>query len=48
LRARRVELGVEVHALLAEPYPIVRFFQTEVARAGRPSMLASVTLLGGI
>jgi hypothetical protein len=48
LRARRVELGVEVHALLAEPYPVVRFFQTEVARAGRPSMLASVTLLGGI
>jgi hypothetical protein len=48
LRQRRVELGVEVHALLAEPYPVVRFFQTEVARAGRPSLLASVTLLGGI
>ena len=26
LRPRRVELGVEVHALLAEPYPVVRFF----------------------
>jgi hypothetical protein len=48
LRQRRVELGVEFHALLAEPYPVVRFFQTEVARAGRPSLLASVTLLGGI
>jgi hypothetical protein len=48
IRPRRVELGVELHALLAEPYPIVRFFQTEVARAGRPSLLASVTLLGGI
>jgi hypothetical protein len=48
LRPRRVELGVELHALLAEPYPVVRFFQTEVARAGRPSLLASVTLLGGI
>ena len=48
LRPRRVELGVEVHALVAEPYPIVRFFHTEVARAGRPSLLASVTLLGGI
>jgi hypothetical protein len=48
LRPRRVELGVEVHALLAEPYPVVRFFQMEVARAGRPSLLASVTLLGGI
>jgi hypothetical protein len=48
LRPRRVELGVEFHALLAEPYPTVRFFQTDVARAGRPSLLASVTLLGGI
>jgi hypothetical protein len=48
LRARRVELGVELHALFAEPYPVVRFSQSEVARAGRPSMLASITLLGGI
>jgi hypothetical protein len=48
LRPRRVELGIELHALLAEPYPVVRFFQTEVARTGRPSLLASVTLLGGI
>ena len=39
LRPRRVELGVEIHALVAEPYPVVRFFQTEVARAGRPSLL---------
>jgi hypothetical protein len=48
LRPRRIELGVEFHALLAEPYPVVRFFGTEVARAGRPSLLASVTLLGGL
>lgn len=48
LRQRRVEMGVEIHALVAEPYPVVRFFQMEVARAGRPSLLASVTLLGGI
>ena len=48
LRPRRVEMGVELHAFVAEPYPVVRFFQTEVARAGRPSLLASVTLLGGI
>jgi hypothetical protein len=48
LRPRRVELGVEFHALLAQPYPVVRFFEMEVARAGRPSLLASVTLLGGI
>jgi len=48
LRPRRVELGFELHALVAEPYPVVRFTQSEVARAGRPSLLASITLLGGI
>ncbi len=48
LRARRVELGVELHALIAEPFPVVQFFETEVARAGRPSLLAALTLLGGI
>ena len=48
LRPRRVELGIELHALIAQPYPVVRFFDTEIARAGRPSLLASVTLLGGI
>jgi hypothetical protein len=48
LRPRRLELGIEVHALLAEPYPVVRFFDTDVARAGRPTLLAAVTLLGGI
>jgi hypothetical protein len=48
LRRHRFELGVEVHALVAQPYPSVRFFETEVARAGRPSLLGSITLLGGI
>jgi hypothetical protein len=48
IRPRRFELGVEFHALVAEPYPVVRFFEMEVARAGRPSLLASVTLLGGL
>jgi hypothetical protein len=48
LRPRRVELGFELHALVAEPYPVVRSTQSEVARAGRPSLLASITLLGGI
>jgi hypothetical protein len=48
LRPRRFELGIEVHALLAEPYPVVRFFDVDVARAGRPSVLSSVTLLGGL
>jgi hypothetical protein len=48
LRPRRFELGIEVHALLAEPYPVVQFFDVAVARAGRPSLLSSVTLLGGL
>ena len=48
LRPRRFELGVEAHAILAQPYPVVRFFDTEIARAGRPSLLGSVSLLGGI
>ncbi|HVV51207.1 MAG TPA: hypothetical protein VHO06_16175, partial [Polyangia bacterium] len=48
LRRHRFELGVEVHALFAQPYPTARFFDTDVARAGRPSLLGSVTLLGGI
>jgi hypothetical protein len=48
IKERRFELGVEVHALVAEPYPVVHFFDQEVARAGRPSLLGSVTLLGGL
>jgi hypothetical protein len=48
LRRHRFELGVEIHALLAQPYPSVRFFGSEVAQAGRPSLIGSVTLLGGI
>ena len=47
-RAGRGGMGREVHPQLAEPYPVVRFFDSEVARAGRPSLLASLTLLGGI
>ncbi|HEX3902998.1 MAG TPA: hypothetical protein VH853_09105 [Polyangia bacterium] len=48
LRRHRFELGVEAHALVAQPYPTVRFFETDVAHAGRPSLIGSVTLLGGI
>jgi hypothetical protein len=48
LRRHKFELGVEVHALVAQPYPTVDFFATEVAHAGRPSLIGSVTLLGGI
>src|SRR5262249_47572353 len=45
---RRLEVGVEIHAFLAEPYPTVRFIGTEVGRAGHPSVMASVTVLGGL
>jgi len=48
LRRHRFELGVEAHALGAQPYPSIRFFGTEIAQAGRPSLIGSVTLLGGI
>jgi hypothetical protein len=48
LRRHRFELGIEAHALFAQPYPTVHFLGTEVARAGRPSLVGSVTLLGGI
>ena len=48
LRRHRFELGVEAHALFAQPYPTVQFFGNDVAHAGRPSLIGSVTLLGGI
>ncbi|HZL21040.1 MAG TPA: hypothetical protein VFG23_25120, partial [Polyangia bacterium] len=48
LRRRRFEIGIEAHALLAQPYPTVRFFDTQVTQAGRPSLIGSLTLLGGI
>jgi hypothetical protein len=48
LRRHRFELGVEAHALFAQPYPTVQFLGNEVAHAGRPSLIGSVTLLGGI
>ena len=48
LRRHRFELGVEAHVLFAEPYPTVVFLGNEVAQAGRPSLIGSVTLLGGI
>jgi hypothetical protein len=48
LRRHRFELGIEAHALFAQPYPAVQFFGSDVAHAGRPSLIGSVTLLGGI
>jgi hypothetical protein len=48
LRRHRFELGVEVHALAAQPYPTVRFFESDVSHAGRPTLLGTLTLLGGL
>ncbi len=48
LRRGRFEIGAEVHALLAQPYPTAQYFGQEIARAGRPTLLATLTLLGGI
>jgi hypothetical protein len=48
LRPRRFEVGIEAHAVMAEPYPVIRFFAEDLAKAGRPSLFASITLLGGI
>ncbi len=48
LRGRRFELGAEAHAVFAQPFPTARYFGTEVARVGRPTLLATVTLLGGL
>ena len=48
LDRHRFELGIEAHALFAQPYPTAQFLGNEVARTGRPSLVGSVTLLGGI
>jgi hypothetical protein len=42
---RRWAVALELHALLAAPYPTVRFAGVEAARIGRPSLLASITLV---
>jgi hypothetical protein len=43
---RRFELAIEASAIGAWPYPVVRFFDTDAARAGRPSLMAGLTLIG--
>ena len=42
---RRFEVAVEVHAQGARPYPVIRFFDQEVAREGRPTLISSLTFL---
>jgi hypothetical protein len=43
--ANRVNVALELHAMLAAPYPTVRFGGTEEARIGRPSLLATLTVV---
>ena len=42
----RFALALEVHALLAFPYPVVRFLDDEAARADDPSIMGTLTLSG--
>ncbi len=44
--SQRFAVALEIHALLARPYPIVRFLDDEVAHAGEPSTFATLTLVG--
>ena len=40
------EISIEGHAMLATPYPVIRFLGSDVANTGRPSVSAVVTLVG--
>jgi hypothetical protein len=42
---RRFEIALEVHAQLAQPYPTIRFVDSQ-ASAGRPDLLLCLTLIG--
>ena len=41
----RFELAAELHAQGASNYPAIQFFGSTVARAGRPTMMGSLTLV---
>lgn len=43
--AGRYEAALELHAQLAQPYPLLRILGQEVASAGRPNLLLSLTVL---
>ncbi|WP_437894376.1 hypothetical protein [Sorangium sp. So ce124] len=43
---RRLHVVAEAHALVAHPYPVVRFVETEAARGARPALLGSLSLVG--
>ena len=42
----RFEIALEVHAQLAQPYPAIRFPDSQTATAGRPDLLFCLTLIG--
>ena len=42
----RFELGLEVHAQAARPYPVIRFSEINViAREGRPTLVSSLSVI---
>jgi hypothetical protein len=41
----RFELALELHAQVARPYPAIQFFGADVALAGRPTLIGSLTLI---
>lgn len=43
--SQRFGLAIEAHALLARPYPSVRFLGVEVARADAPGFFGNVTVV---
>ncbi|WP_438010352.1 hypothetical protein WME89_17945 [Sorangium sp. So ce321] len=43
---QRIDVVVEAHALVAHPYPVVRFVETEAAHGARPALLGSLSLVG--
>jgi hypothetical protein len=42
---RQIAIAAEAHALVAFPYPLVRFVDLEAATIGRPALLGSLTLV---
>jgi hypothetical protein len=48
LRHRRFEIGLEAHALLSQPYLSVQYFGQQIGIAGQPTVMVTLTLLGGV
>jgi hypothetical protein len=46
--AKHWQVQLEAHALWTAPRPEVRFFDAGGARAGQPTLLAILTLAGGL